>query len=315
MPPERACGRVARGRSRDSGADALKAPGPRQHGRTGAGRLRRVERSAAAVASDGFFTRHQRTGRGDIMALTGDLLIGGATRHGGAGEIFGRDAASGDTLQPGFGGAERRDVEEACRLAAEAFPVFRETDPEARATFLETVAQSILDIGDELIERCVAESGLPRGRIEGERGRTVGQLRLFAEVVREGSFVEARIDPAMPERKPAPRVDLRLRNMADRPGRGLRRLELPARLLGRRRRHRLGLCRRLPGGGQGAFGPSGHVRARRPRRPEGGEGLRPARGHLLDAVRHRHSRSARRWSPTRASRRLASPARGAAARR
>ena len=148
------------------------------------------------------------------MALTGDLLIGGATRHGGAGEIFGRDAASGDTLQPGFGGAERRDVEEACRLAAEAFPVLRETEPEARATFLETVAQSILDIGDELIERCVAESGLPRGRIEGERGRTVGQLRLFAEVVREGSFVEARIDPAMPERKPAPRVDLRLRTIA-----------------------------------------------------------------------------------------------------
>ena len=92
--------------------------------------------------------------------------------------------------------------------------MFRETDLEARATFLETIAQNILDIGDELIERCVTESGLPRGRIEGERGRTVGQLRLFAEVVREGSFVEARIDPAMPERKPAPRVDLRLRNIA-----------------------------------------------------------------------------------------------------
>jgi 2,5-dioxopentanoate dehydrogenase len=57
------------------------------------------------------------------------------------------------------------------------------------------------------------ESGLPRGRLEGERGRTVGQLRLFAEVVREGSWLEARIDPAMPDRKPLPRSDLRLRHV------------------------------------------------------------------------------------------------------
>ena len=58
------------------------------------------------------------------------------------------------------------------------------------------------------------ESGLPRGRIEGERGRTVGQLRLFASVVRDGLWLDARIDPAQPERKPMPRSDLRLRNIA-----------------------------------------------------------------------------------------------------
>ena len=59
-----------------------------------------------------------------------------------------------------------------------------------------------MDLGDALIERTMAESGLPRGRIEGERGRTTGQLRLFAEVVREGSWLEARIDPPLPDRKP-----------------------------------------------------------------------------------------------------------------
>src|SRR3978361_40497 len=59
----------------------------------------------------------------------------------------------------------------------------------------------------------MAETGLPRGRLEGERGRTVGQLRLFATVVRDGNYLDLRVDPALPERKPLPRVDLRLRNI------------------------------------------------------------------------------------------------------
>ncbi|MFL6734507.1 MAG: aldehyde dehydrogenase (NADP(+)), partial [Sphingomicrobium sp.] len=76
---------------------------------------------------------------------------------------------------------------------------------------LESIAQNILDIGDELVDRCVAESGLPRPRIEGERGRTVNQLRLFASVVRQGRYLDVRIDPAMPDRQPLPRPDLRSR--------------------------------------------------------------------------------------------------------
>jgi alpha-ketoglutaric semialdehyde dehydrogenase len=70
-----------------------------------------------------------------------------------------------------------------------------------------------LAIRDTLVERCMAETGLPRARIEGERGRTVGQLRMLAGVVRSGDFLEARIAPTQPERKPLPRVDLRLRNI------------------------------------------------------------------------------------------------------
>src|SRR3546814_431282 len=57
----------------------------------------------------------------------------------------------------------------------------------------------------------MTESGLPRARLEGERGRTVGQLRLFADVVRKGRWQQLRIDPAMPDRQPLPRPDLRLR--------------------------------------------------------------------------------------------------------
>src|SRR3954447_8550142 len=148
------------------------------------------------------------------MPIKGELLIGRSARRGTNGEIFGLDAATGEKLQPGFGGATLDDLEEAAALASAASRPYRETSLEVRAKFLETIAQNILDIGDELIERCVLESGLPRGRIEGERGRTVGQLRLFADVVRDGGFIGARIDPAMPDRKPLPRPDIRLRQIA-----------------------------------------------------------------------------------------------------
>ena len=152
---------------------------------------------------------------------------------------------------------------EAAALAEAAFPAYAATDPASRAAFLEACAEAILAIGDELIVRAMAETGLPRARLEGERGRTVGQLRLFAQVVRQGDWLDATIDPALPERTPLPRPDLRRRQRRARPGRGVRRLELPARVLGRRRRHRLGARRRLPGDRQGAFGASGHGRAGR----------------------------------------------------
>jgi 2,5-dioxopentanoate dehydrogenase len=70
-----------------------------------------------------------------------------------------------------------------------------------------------VEIGAELIECASAETGLPRGRIEGERARTVGQLKLFADVARTGEWADLRIDHAIPDRKPMPRADLRLRNV------------------------------------------------------------------------------------------------------
>lgn len=105
------------------------------------------------------------------------------------------------------------DVEHACRRASDAFSLYRETTPESRATFLETIADRMLGLGDALIEMACTESGLPAARISGERGRTVGQLRMFADVVRRGDWAEVRIDPALPARQPIPRPDLRLRKV------------------------------------------------------------------------------------------------------
>ena len=145
--------------------------------------------------------------------ITGDLLIGAACVRGSDAPLQSLDAATGAVIDPPFPGGTLDDVARACDLAAAAFDVYRQAPLEQRALFLEAVAQAILDIGDELIVRAVTESGLPRGRIEGERGRTVGQLRLFATTVREGGWLQARIDPALPERKPLARSDLRQRHI------------------------------------------------------------------------------------------------------
>lgn len=147
------------------------------------------------------------------MKITGDLLIGHEVKRGHNGEIFGVEAASGSQLQPTFGGATLSDLEQACHLADLAFDEFREVSLEKRALFLDRIGANIMELGDALIERCMLETGLPRARVEGERGRTVGQLALFANVIRDGLFLDARIDPALPDRKPLPRVDLRLRNV------------------------------------------------------------------------------------------------------
>ena len=144
------------------------------------------------------------------MELTGHMLIGGEARAGANGEVFGIDAATGERLEPAFGGATAADLDLACRLADEAADAFADTSPEVRAKLLEGIADAIMATGEPLIERAIRESGLPRGRLEGERGRTCGQLRLFAGVLRAGRFLDVRIDPALPDRQPAPRPDLRL---------------------------------------------------------------------------------------------------------
>lgn len=148
------------------------------------------------------------------MLVTGEMLLGAATVRGRSGMFRAVNPATGEELEPAFGGGTRDDVDTACRLADEAFDTYRETPLPVRANFLKAIAQNIMDLGDALIERAMAETGLPRGRIEGERARTVGQLHLFATVVRDGQFLDARIDPALPEREPLPRPDLRERHIA-----------------------------------------------------------------------------------------------------
>lgn len=145
------------------------------------------------------------------MELTGDLLIGATAARGAAQSFSGVDASSGAVLAPAYSGATAEDVARACALAQAAFASYRATSPQARAAFLELAAAKIDALGDALTDRACTETGLPRARIEGERGRTVGQLRLFAKEVLEGGWQDVRIDPALPERKPLPRPDLRLR--------------------------------------------------------------------------------------------------------
>ncbi len=125
--------------------------------------------------------------------------------------IYGIDAATGGRLDPAFPVSTLADVAAACAAAEAAFDAYRETDAEARAGFLEAIADEIAALGDALIARAAAESGLPEARLTGERGRTIGQLRLFAQVVRDGHWRGVRIDPALPDRAPLPRPDLRLR--------------------------------------------------------------------------------------------------------
>jgi NADP-dependent aldehyde dehydrogenase len=124
------------------------------------------------------------------------------------------DPSRGETIAPAFSVSSEADVAEACRLAADAFDTYRETDPEERARFLETIADKIEAIGDALIERAMQESGLPQARLTGERGRTTGQLRMFAAHLRRGAWANVTLDTPLPERTPLPRSDLRQRRIA-----------------------------------------------------------------------------------------------------
>ena len=101
-------------------------------------------------------------------------------------------------------------VDQAARAAHDAYAAGALLDPLKRAELLEAFAAAIDARGDALTETGVRETGLPAARLEGERGRTVGQLRMFAEEARKGDFLDARRDAALPDRAPLPRPDLRL---------------------------------------------------------------------------------------------------------
>ncbi|MDO6391056.1 aldehyde dehydrogenase (NADP(+)) [Pontibacter sp. BT731] len=98
---------------------------------------------------------------------------------------------------------------EALTNAAQAFETYKITTPAQRAQLLRSIAEAIEALGNELLETASRESNLPLTRLTGERGRTCNQLRLFADLVEEGSWVEATIDTALPDRQPLPRPDLR----------------------------------------------------------------------------------------------------------
>ncbi len=101
------------------------------------------------------------------------------------------------------------DVDLAARLADDAFDTYGKLPGADKARFLRHIAAGIEAIAAEVVERAHSETALPKPRLQGEVGRTVNQLRLFAQVVEEGSWAMARIDPAQPDRKPLARADIR----------------------------------------------------------------------------------------------------------
>ena len=143
--------------------------------------------------------------------LTGSSLIGAADVPTTGATFRAVDPATGIELDPPYGEAGAAEVERATALADQAFPAYRRTSADQRAAFLESIAANLEALGSTLSERASAETGLPAGRVAGETARTVGQLRLFAALVRDGGWRQVRIDEAQPDRTPLPRPDLRQR--------------------------------------------------------------------------------------------------------
>ena len=143
------------------------------------------------------------------MSLQGTSIIG-RSRAAASGNTFrGVRAATGESLEPAYHAVSEDDFHRALDLARDAFPAFRDLPRAKRAAFLRVIADKIEQLGDELIERASAESALPEARMKGERARTCGQLRFFAGIIEEGSYLDARIDTADPARQPAPKPDIR----------------------------------------------------------------------------------------------------------
>jgi len=146
---------------------------------------------------------------GTITKLSGRSLIGFQEGTGAGEPLYAWNPITGSQLEPAFFPATTEEIERAVQLAAKAFEVYSRTSGRERGAFLRTIATKIESITNEIVERAAQETALPVARLQGETARTCGQLRLFAQVAEEGSWVNARIDHADPERKPLPKPDIR----------------------------------------------------------------------------------------------------------
>jgi 2,5-dioxopentanoate dehydrogenase len=141
--------------------------------------------------------------------IQGKNIVGFARSANGAKTYRGFDPRAAAALEPAFHEADQSEIDRALDLAEAAASDLRVAGPARIAGLLNAIAEEILALGDGLVERAAAESGLELDRLKGERARTTGQLKLFAEIVKEGSWVDARLDTPLPDRKPIPRPGLR----------------------------------------------------------------------------------------------------------
>lgn len=141
--------------------------------------------------------------------LLGTSFIGQSRSVGTTVQGHGVQPGTGKKLEPAYLAATPEEVDRALSLAAAAFPVYSQLSGKTRAGFLRAIATEIEAVVEDIVERGQLENALAEPRLRGETARTAGQLRMFATLVEEGSWVDARIDRADPDRKPIPKVDLR----------------------------------------------------------------------------------------------------------
>lgn len=144
------------------------------------------------------------------LDLTGKHLIAGDWVEGSGSFTSQPASGTGRTFAEGDAG----HVDKAAQAAEEAFWSFSAMNRADRAKFLDRIADEIEARGAEITEIGVAETGLPEGRMQGERGRTIGQIRMFARVIESGDYLDRRHDEALPDRAPLPRPDLKLMQQA-----------------------------------------------------------------------------------------------------
>ena len=148
-----------------------------------------------------------------MNTLTGRNLIG-LNYSSNDRTFFAVNPKTNENLKPAFSVAQEKDVAAACGFAEAAFDAFRYASLEKRAAFLNAIGAEIMELGDALIERAMLETALPRPRLEGERARTVGQLEMFARLLsKDDGWRDERFEPALPDRTPLPRPELRLRKI------------------------------------------------------------------------------------------------------
>ncbi|MGY4526949.1 aldehyde dehydrogenase (NADP(+)) [Pseudomonas sp. TE21394] len=141
--------------------------------------------------------------------MTASNFIGGQRSAAGSVRLHSLDARTGEALPQAFTQATPEEVDAAAQAAEAAFAEYNALAPQRRAQFLDAIADQLDALDDTFIATVCRETALPAGRIQGERARTSNQMRLFAQVLRRGDFLGARIDRAQPQRQPLPRPDLR----------------------------------------------------------------------------------------------------------
>ncbi len=143
------------------------------------------------------------------MTLHGHHIIAGQSIAATGATFQAISPLNSQALEPSYGDATTAQIDAALQAADAAFDALRTASVETRAKLLDLIGDKMVALGDTLLERAHAETALPMARLTGERGRAVGQCRLFAQLIREGTWAEARIDCAQPDRAPLPKPDVR----------------------------------------------------------------------------------------------------------